>query len=67
MISEAQELRVKGIRVSHGWCMGIDSDGYGGMSWGREGGGLYACGTMPVGVGRMSGDAIALLEREVIQ
>ena len=44
--------------------MGVVSHGYGG---GRDGsGGWYACGTRPTGFGRMSGDARALPEHEVI-
>ena len=29
MISEALELRVEGVRVSHSWCMCVVSHGYG--------------------------------------
>ena len=28
---QALELRVKGGRVNHNWCMGVDSHGYGGF------------------------------------
>ena len=33
------ELRVEGRRVNHSWCMGVVSDGYGGLGGGRDGGG----------------------------
>ena len=46
--------------------MCVVSHGYGGLGGGRDGcGGWYACGTRP-GVGRMSGDAGARPECEVI-
>ena len=62
IISEALELRVEGGGVSHTWCMGVVSHEYGGMGVGRDGGGgWHACGTKPLGVGRMSGDAGALV------
>ena len=42
----------------------VVSHGYRGLGGGRDGGGsLYACWTMPGGVGRMSGVAGALPER----
>ena len=48
MISEALELSVEGGRVSRSWCMGIVSDGYGGLGGSMDGGGgWYACGTKP--------------------
>ena len=34
MVSEAIELCVEG-GVSHSWCMGVVSHGYGGLGWGR--------------------------------
>ena len=57
---------MKGGRVSHRWCMCVVGHGYGGLVGCRDGGGgLYECKTKP-GVGRMSGDAGALPECEVI-
>ena len=45
--------------------MGVASDGYGGLSLGRDGGGgWYACGTKPGG-GHMSGDVGARPEYKV--
>ena len=37
MISEALELRVESGRVSHSWCMGVASNGYGWLGEGRDG------------------------------
>ena len=39
MISEALKLRLVGGRVSYSWCMCVASNGYGGLGWGRDGGG----------------------------
>ena len=47
--------------------MGVVRNGYGGLGYGRDGGGgWYACGTKPGVVGRMSGNAGALPQCEVI-
>ena len=44
MISEALEVYVEGGRVSHSWCMGVVSHGYGRLGGGSDGGGgWYAC------------------------
>ena len=67
MISEALKLRMEGGRVSHTWCVCVVSHGYVGLGGGRDGGGGWsACETKPSRVGRMSGDAGALPECEVI-
>ena len=48
MISEALELRVKGGRVNHSWCMSVVRHGNCGFGGDRNGGGgWYACGTKP--------------------
>ena len=58
MISEALTLRVKGGRVSHSWCMGVVSHGYGrlcgagieavdGMQAREKTRGLVACREIP--------------------
>ena len=39
MISQVLELPVECGRVSHSWCMCVDSHGYGGLGGGRDGGG----------------------------
>ena len=39
MISEALKLPLEGGRVSHSWCMGVVSDGCGGLGGGMDGGG----------------------------
>ena len=65
MISEALQLRVKSEQVSHSWCMCVVSHGYGGLG----GAGVEVVDGMHAGqrgVGRMSGDAGALPECEVI-
>ena len=50
MISEAPLLYVEGGRVSHSWCMGVVTHGYGVLGGGSDGvGGWYACGTKLVG------------------
>ena len=76
MISEVQELRVKGGWHSHFQWICVVCDGYGGFGGRRdEGGGWHACGTKPgdwshVGrcreIGRMSGDAWAFTVWEVV-
>ena len=45
MMAEALELRVEGGQVSHSWCMGVVSHGFGG-GW-VEGGRWDAGGTKP--------------------
>ena len=66
MISYVLWLYVEGRRVSHSWCMCVVGHGYGGMGVGRDGGGgWFACGTKQGG-GRMSRDAGAHSECEVI-
>ena len=51
MISEALELRVEGVIVSHSWCMCVVSHGCGGgrdgMHVGQGQRGLVACREMP--------------------
>ena len=66
MISKALELLAEGGRVSHSWCMCVVDHGYGGLGWGKDGGGgLYACRKKANGDDRMLGDTGALPECEV--
>ena len=52
MILEALESYMDGGRVSHSWCMGVVSHGYGGLGVGKNGGGgWYVCETKPTGLG----------------
>ena len=52
MISDALELYVERVRVSHSWCMCVVGGyGYGGLGGGRGGRrGWHACGTKPGGM-----------------
>ena len=38
-LSEAPRLHMEGTRVDHNWCVGVVSHSYGGLGWGRDGGG----------------------------
>ena len=77
MISEALKLCVEGGQVSHIWCIGVVSHGYGGLGGGRDGGGgWYACRTKLGGwshvcrcrsTSRVRGDALMTPDRTVIQ
>ena len=66
MISKALELRGEIGREGNGWCMSVVSHGYGGLGGCREGGGGGRHAGQSRGVGRMSGDAGAYPECEVI-
>ena len=67
MISEALRLYVEGGRVCHSLVHVCSWQGYGGLAGDRDGGGgWYACGAKPGGVGHMLGDAGAFLECQVM-
>ena len=67
MILVALEFRVESGRVSHSWCRCVVSHGYGGLGGGRDGGGgWYVCDTKPRFAVRMSRDAGAFTDWEVI-
>ena len=64
MISDALELCVEGIQVSHSWWMCVISHGYGGFGGDRDGDGMHAGESQRVGC--MSGDAGVIPKCEVI-